>query len=436
MSLLLARRGTLARRAAGGGGGGGGGTYESEVLADSPTGYWRLGESSGTTAADSSGNSNDGTYVGSPTLGATGATSDGNTAVEFDGTNHVTVDDVASMFESSTWAIAVWVKLTSTDTAHVFGAGRNSTDAHSFAVVTVNGPNTSAWRLAFSDGGAVQTVAYSGSAVFRDGDWHQLAVVKDGTAVTLYEDGVEVASGTVTGDPTGLDRATIGAFRHGGETKLPFTGTLDEGSVGPTALSADRIRERYLAALDIDPPTLPATRTFDTTAYDGAVDWIGTDGGQRTYVNPSTDAVHHPVTVSQSSDIDAARTADKAIDHDPTDGGNESHTDDTSSTPWWQIDFGGLRVEVDHYGIQGRDGNANQAPRNWKLQGSQDGSSWTDLDTQSSNTSIGDGTWFDGSVANATSWRYLRIQMTGDNSSGNDFLVMGEVEFWGTISEA
>lgn len=50
------------------------GAYITAVLADSPLGYWRLGESSGTTANDSSGNARHGTYAGStlPTLGATG----------------------------------------------------------------------------------------------------------------------------------------------------------------------------------------------------------------------------------------------------------------------------------------------------------------------------------------------------------------------------
>ena len=35
---------------------GGSGSYRDAVLADSPAGYWRLGETSGTTAADTSGN--------------------------------------------------------------------------------------------------------------------------------------------------------------------------------------------------------------------------------------------------------------------------------------------------------------------------------------------------------------------------------------------
>ena len=36
--------------------GAGGTSYSQEVLADSPLAYWRLGEASGTTAADASGN--------------------------------------------------------------------------------------------------------------------------------------------------------------------------------------------------------------------------------------------------------------------------------------------------------------------------------------------------------------------------------------------
>src|SRR6266508_4078199 len=51
--------------------------YRTQVLADEPLAYWRLGESSGTSAADASGNANTGTYAGSPALGATGAL-DGN----------------------------------------------------------------------------------------------------------------------------------------------------------------------------------------------------------------------------------------------------------------------------------------------------------------------------------------------------------------------
>lgn len=53
-------------------------TYDSTILADAPAGYWKLDETSGTTAADSSGNGRDGSYVASPTLSAGGCTLNGS----------------------------------------------------------------------------------------------------------------------------------------------------------------------------------------------------------------------------------------------------------------------------------------------------------------------------------------------------------------------
>ena len=44
-------------------------TYEDKILSYLPLGYWRLGETSGTTAADSSDYGRDGTYTGTFTLG-------------------------------------------------------------------------------------------------------------------------------------------------------------------------------------------------------------------------------------------------------------------------------------------------------------------------------------------------------------------------------
>jgi hypothetical protein len=46
--------------------------YSGTVTDAGPEGYWRLGEASGTTAADASGNGHAGSYVGSPTLGLAG----------------------------------------------------------------------------------------------------------------------------------------------------------------------------------------------------------------------------------------------------------------------------------------------------------------------------------------------------------------------------
>src|SRR5947209_543413 len=60
-------------------------SYLSTILADSPFVYWRLGEATGSTAADASGNGRDGSYTGSLTLARPGATADGDTAALFAG---------------------------------------------------------------------------------------------------------------------------------------------------------------------------------------------------------------------------------------------------------------------------------------------------------------------------------------------------------------
>src|SRR5262249_54513852 len=67
--------------------------YSSVVLADNPIGYWRLGETSGPTAFDSSGLGHNGTYTGGVTLGVPGAiVDDPNTAARFNGsTGYVAV---------------------------------------------------------------------------------------------------------------------------------------------------------------------------------------------------------------------------------------------------------------------------------------------------------------------------------------------------------
>ena len=55
MTGIIGHRGLLL-------GPGGGIGYAAEVLADGPSMYWRMGETSGTSAADASGNGKVGTY--------------------------------------------------------------------------------------------------------------------------------------------------------------------------------------------------------------------------------------------------------------------------------------------------------------------------------------------------------------------------------------
>lgn len=86
-------------------------TYAATVLADNPVGYWRLGESEGTTAADSSGNDHHGAYEGDPTLGVTGLIDDPDLAVELGGDgDYVEIPSHSDFDIGSSLAIEMWFR--------------------------------------------------------------------------------------------------------------------------------------------------------------------------------------------------------------------------------------------------------------------------------------------------------------------------------------
>jgi hypothetical protein len=91
--------------------------YKTEVLALGPVGYWRLGEASGTNAADEL-STNDGTYTNTPTLGQVGSLAlDTDTAVLFASASseYVTMGDIALFdFEYNLpFSVSAWVKTSS-----------------------------------------------------------------------------------------------------------------------------------------------------------------------------------------------------------------------------------------------------------------------------------------------------------------------------------
>lgn len=115
--LLPRRRGGLCNfmtgpsmLAHGGSGGGGTDAYSSAVLADTPLVYWRLGESLGTAALDSSGNARNGTYNGGFTLGQTGLVSGGNTAVQLNGTSGYVLTPITGLNLSRNFTLEAVIK--------------------------------------------------------------------------------------------------------------------------------------------------------------------------------------------------------------------------------------------------------------------------------------------------------------------------------------
>ena len=218
--------------ASGGGGGGGGSSYSSAVLTDTPAAYWRLGDASGTTMADSSGNSRSGTYVGSPTLGVAGLVSgDTDTAVTFNGsTQYATVPNGSWMNTSTALTCEAIVKTSNTGTISIID--RDNTTRHfQFRM------NSGKLEFIVLFGG-INTL--TGATTISNGVKHHVAATYDGTTMRIYVDGASdgtlARSGVIGSSTDGLTVAanTGGAFQR-------FNGTLDECAYYTTVLSSTRI---------------------------------------------------------------------------------------------------------------------------------------------------------------------------------------------------
>src|SRR5205823_13784272 len=83
--------------------------YAGAVLADSPAGYWRLGESSGTTATDQTG-TNAGTYGGGQACSPAGALSRvPDTSVVLDGSSGtVQIPNAAALDPTTQITLEAW----------------------------------------------------------------------------------------------------------------------------------------------------------------------------------------------------------------------------------------------------------------------------------------------------------------------------------------
>ncbi len=220
--------------------------YEQTMLSLNPVGYWRLGETSGSTAADASGNSNNGSYVGGVTLGQAGALPfDSDGAAFFDGTNdHVNLVGVpVAANGNGARTLIAWVKTSvATTPPHkaIFATG-NPANSQAFNLVQYLSPGVPGVMGYAND-------YYPGSGTnILDGDWHMVVATFDGAStLRIYVDGALDNSTSISYN-TQAQNNYIGRSNHVG-AELHFPGYIDEAATFHTALSAGDISTLYTAA--------------------------------------------------------------------------------------------------------------------------------------------------------------------------------------------
>lgn len=168
-------------------------TYQSDVVALAPWGYWRLEETSGTTVADASGNTRTATIVGSPTMGVTGQV---NNAFTFATSGQCVRLGAASTAVSGSTAHTVmgWVKRSGTPSAYTHIAGPwSSTGVSASFRIALNASGQAVFEVKDN---TFATAAATGSANLYDGNWHFIVGTISGTSMKLYVDGVIAATAT------------------------------------------------------------------------------------------------------------------------------------------------------------------------------------------------------------------------------------------------
>jgi Concanavalin A-like lectin/glucanases superfamily/Fibronectin type III domain len=232
------------------GGAGAPSAYSNAVLADSPAGYWRLGEAGGTTANDSAG-SNTGDYTNAPQLDSPSLlpADTANRSVRFDGTDdHVGVPNSTSLNPSQQVTVEAWIKPEALPAAGSFGSIATKGESYS---LQFNGP-----RLEFTvmQAGVRKRTQAPVGAIAVNQTYHVVGTY-DGANARLYVNGSQVAVTALTGAiGPATKRFVIGSWSGTGEF---VRGTIDDVAVYGSALSAARVAAHYEAATNAGPPPDP-----------------------------------------------------------------------------------------------------------------------------------------------------------------------------------
>lgn len=218
--------------------------------------YWRLGEASGTTAADESGNGRNGTYSGGYTLGQSGAiVSSTNTSVLFNGTSAKVTGPTDLIFPgTAAFSVECWLRLFS-EPADNSGGRLVAHETTQFF---------RGWSLLYyKSGGVVSLIGVRGessasqdiasAAMSAVAAFVHAAMTYDGSTIKLYLNGSEAGSVASTKSvPNDTGHAmTLGTSSHTGGNPLTETlnGWLDEVAIYSLALAAAEIRRHYSEGL-------------------------------------------------------------------------------------------------------------------------------------------------------------------------------------------
>jgi len=253
-----------------------------ELLPESPNGWWNLSEGTGTTAYDGSGNNNDGTITGATwdtantdipqtalirsnvTAGVfypegltsgqdiqgVALTNTDENVLTLNGAEYVEVSDSDSLdFGTGDFSIEFWVRTDQTTGGEIINQWDYSGTTTQWGSSNFEAKlSTNKLYTRISNGSS--GVAVTSTTSINDGNWHHIAIVRDGNTLRLYVNTTEEDTADTTG--VTIPNTTRPLWIGQSETSVNvfYDGDYDESRIYKgRALSADEVSKNYNAGL-------------------------------------------------------------------------------------------------------------------------------------------------------------------------------------------
>lgn len=268
------------------------------IVDEALVGHYKLDETSGTVAADSSGNGNDGTMQNGLTGAATtdGVIDTALTLTDGGANQRIRVTDVTDFDFAKTNAFTVggWVKTTNANMIIAqSGSSLNNSSQISFSVRAY--ALGSQYQVQISDGSATRTL-FGGT---RDnGVWEHISATWDGENLRLYENGILVNSGTYTNYK--LHNGSFHQLYIASEPTGGTDGDVDDVRIYNRALSASEIQDLVRTGTGGLVAHYKLDETSGTIAEDSSL--FRNDGTMTGGLDASNDRIDGPVNTALSFD--------------------------------------------------------------------------------------------------------------------------------------
>jgi hypothetical protein len=224
--------------------------------------WWPLDEGQGTIAVDHSGNGYDGVFQGAPQW----ATGYSGSALSFDGVDDYVAFDFPAAESLPAFTVGLWLKCATLGQVNYAAA------------LAGHYPNTAGFQLDVDGGNPGNYRVNPSGLIFGPAstDWVHLTLTAKGTAATLYYNGAQATTGTLTDSQ--WDEFCLGVNRN---RTIWWAGACDELRVYNRTLEADQVQGLYkgitpdfskaIAPSPADAAHMVATPLFTWTPGDGAL---------------------------------------------------------------------------------------------------------------------------------------------------------------------